>query len=723
VGGALALVTAGCTPDDEVTDGPVDSTDETPPGVGFPGMDGRVAALAVYGDRLIAGGDFITAGGDTVNHVAAWNGSDWDSLGGGITARETDRGTEGAVSALAVYDGSLVVGGDFGTAGGVPSDFLALWDGTAWSTLEQGTPNGPVTTLLVDGTDLYVGGEFAAAGGAASRNIARYNGTTWVTVGGGVGAPNTDDVVNTLATYNDQLIAGGSFGAAGDTVANNIARWTGTRWAPLGDGFDGTVLALTSYEDRLYAAGLFDEANGTWQTQVAVDEGFDAGSYVDLEIDREGNSHVIYYDATNGDARYAFYDGDTWTDELIDAAGDVGQYGSIEVLDDGTPYVSYYDASGRDIKFAFRPGDTWLVETVRMNGDVGTWSSLALDAMGRAHIAYYHADSSRVLEMASQSGSGWTFQVVDNGIDLDTPQLGGFDVGRASRLVIDDGGRFHVAYYDATSRGTRYALRSGAGWNREYMDRPPQGGTADTTQTRGLYLALTVDAAGQPHAAVHEFRGVSNGGERLRYLRKQGENWTPEIVESPTTVGTKVGRYPSIAIDRDGIPQLAYADVTRGKLRQAFRAGLAQWRRLSLDENDVGQFTAMALVNDRFGRIAYYDQGQGRLKFAERGQPTAIRRIACWDGSGWSELGEGLDWWARTLFVRGAELLVGGAFTEAGGMSVERLASWDGSSWAPVTSGLDGNVWALELWQGSLYAGGEFTRRGSFSANYVVKLD
>ena len=74
------------------------------------GLDNDVYALAIYNGELIAGGSFTTAGGTTVHHIARWNGSSWQPLGTGM---------DFDVYALTVYNGELIAGGGFTTAGGV----------------------------------------------------------------------------------------------------------------------------------------------------------------------------------------------------------------------------------------------------------------------------------------------------------------------------------------------------------------------------------------------------------------------------------------------------------------------------------------------------------------------------------------------------------------------------------------------------------------------------
>jgi len=39
----------------------------------------------------------------------------------------------GLVQTFTVYDGKLIVGGDFTTAGGIEANHIAAWDGSSWS--------------------------------------------------------------------------------------------------------------------------------------------------------------------------------------------------------------------------------------------------------------------------------------------------------------------------------------------------------------------------------------------------------------------------------------------------------------------------------------------------------------------------------------------------------------------------------------------------------------
>jgi len=90
----------------------------------------------------------------------------WISMGG-------IPGADDEVNA-AVVDGSgnLYIGGDFGVVCDVYANHIAKWDGSSWSPLGSGV-NDYVRALAVSGSDLYAGGQFTTAGGKVSTYVAR----------------------------------------------------------------------------------------------------------------------------------------------------------------------------------------------------------------------------------------------------------------------------------------------------------------------------------------------------------------------------------------------------------------------------------------------------------------------------------------------------------------------------------------------------------------------
>ena len=186
-----------------------------------PGMNNGVSALTVFDDgsgpALYAGGFFTSAGGVSANRIAKWDGSSWSALAGGMNS---------TVFALTVFDDgsgggpALIAGGNFTSAGGVPANRIAKWDGSSWSALGSGIDDSSVRTLTVfddgsgGGPALYAGGNFTGAGGGPANYIAKWSGTSWSALGSGV-----NNNVFALTVFDDgggpALFAGGGFTFAG----------------------------------------------------------------------------------------------------------------------------------------------------------------------------------------------------------------------------------------------------------------------------------------------------------------------------------------------------------------------------------------------------------------------------------------------------------------------------------------------------------------------------
>ncbi len=215
-------------------------------GSGFDDSGSKVLAITAYNGDLIAGGTFVHAGGVVVNHIARWDGQQWQPLGSGMDAR---------VEALTVYNGELYAGGQFLHAGGVAANYVARWDGVQWQPLGAGT-DGEVASFTTYGGELIVGGAFTNAGGQQVNSIARWNGSQWGALGTGLqvqGDPQMLALISAMTIYQGDLIAGGSFNRAGTTVVMCVARWDGQTWNEMGTLFVVNALAAGSAPDQLYA--------------------------------------------------------------------------------------------------------------------------------------------------------------------------------------------------------------------------------------------------------------------------------------------------------------------------------------------------------------------------------------------------------------------------------------------------------------------------------------
>ncbi len=273
---------------------------------GGPGVGNVVRAMAVFddgtGDALYVGGDFVSAGGVSANHIARWDGEEWSALGEGMSSFGF-----AAVTDLIVFDDgsgpALYAAGFFTEAGGEEANRIARWDGESWSPLGTGMDNAVQALAVFDdgsGPALYAGGWFDTAGGEHVNHIARWDGEQWS--GGG-----TDSPVEALTVFDDGsgsvLVAGGAFLNAGDASASRIATWDGGQWSALGSGVSATVDTLAAFDggtgEALYAGGDFTMAGSQTVNFIARWDG-SAWSDVDGGMDDRVRALTVF-DAGPGD--------------------------------------------------------------------------------------------------------------------------------------------------------------------------------------------------------------------------------------------------------------------------------------------------------------------------------------------------------------------------------------------------------------------------------------
>jgi hypothetical protein len=268
-------------------------------------LNNRVFSLAMDGSgNLYAGGEFTTAGGLPANYVASWNGLSWSALGNGMNER---------VYALAMDgSGNLYAGGKFTFAGGpgMSANYIAKWDGAGWSALGPGF-NNTVRALAVYDDILYAAGEFTMAGDLPVNYVARWDGSSWSALGNGMNWR----VYALAVDASGSLYAGGQFSEAGETSANLVAKWDGSNWSALGAGLSGVLLPKVDAlrldnSGNLYAGGSFESSDGQPVNNVAM---WDGATWNPLGA------------GTNGDV-YALDIGSLWVGGNFTSAGEKASY-------------------------------------------------------------------------------------------------------------------------------------------------------------------------------------------------------------------------------------------------------------------------------------------------------------------------------------------------------------------------------------------------------------
>jgi hypothetical protein len=187
-----------------------------------PAPDAPVNTLAIVGGQLYAGGSFTRIGGRARNRVCALDlgtgaATDWNP--------DAD-GTGAVVLALASAGNSLLIGGQFASAGGEFRNRLAgirRDDGQA----DSWNPdlNAPVRALAAGTEAYYVGGEFTSVGQRAAAYLAVFSREAFFLTDSLRGSPGGPFTFRAQAAEGQRLLIQGS---------TDLIQWTnlGTQVAP-----------------------------------------------------------------------------------------------------------------------------------------------------------------------------------------------------------------------------------------------------------------------------------------------------------------------------------------------------------------------------------------------------------------------------------------------------------------------------------------------------------
>ncbi len=554
--------------------------------------------------------------------------------------------------------------------------------------------------------NLYVGGEFNTLGEVLANNIAKWDGSRWSDLGLGI---DTDAQVFALACDSSgNLYAGGNFITVGGVSANYIAKWNGFSWSTLGSGMAGgddpsvNALACDS-SGNLYAGGGFITAGGVAANRIAK-----------------------WNPATS-----------SWSTLGSGMAG--GDY----------PYVSTlaFDVSGNLYAGGgfIMAGGVTVNRIAKWNPGTSSWSAIGSGmAGGDPYVSALAFDSSRNLyagggfitaggvtvnRIAKWNGSSWS--ALGSGLD-----------GDVSAIVCDSSGNLYTGGYFTIAGGVAancIAKWNGSSWSalgsgldegvaalafdlsgnlyagRWLAGEVPANGIAKWNGTTwytvgknvlgidGDVTALAFDPSGNLYVGGGFYNA---GGVAVNRIAKwNGSSWS--------ALGSGLdGNVYTLVCDSSGNLYAGGEFYTADDVN-----GIAKWNGSSWSALGLGLYgTVSALTFDSSGNL--YAGGE----FSTAGDVQADH-IAKWNGSSWSALGLGTDGGVNALaFDPSGNLYAGGHFYNAGGVQAKSIAKWNGTAWSELGFGIGGTVNALVCdSSGNIYAGGDFTTAGGLPANKIAK--
>ncbi len=238
--------------------------------------------------------------------------------------------------------------------------------------------------------------------------------------------------------------------------------------APLGKFGNGNSIAVDRdgvthfvYYDALaqtmkYATRAL---SGEWSAAQTIDDSLPfAGYYLSLAIDQFGRPGVAYFDGTNGDLKYAQFDGIGWNVDSVDVKNSTGLYPSLLFDRNNHPVIAYYRKTTGDLRAASRDaGGEWSVTQVDTNGDVGRSTAIAIDGAGRIGVAYeYSSGGDLKYAVFDPRSTSWSNAYVDKSTSGVSFVSLAFDPGT---------NRPAISYYDASPADLKVARSTGKTWS------------------------------------------------------------------------------------------------------------------------------------------------------------------------------------------------------------------------------------------------------------------
>ncbi len=635
---------------------------------------------------------------------------------------------------------ALLIGGRFSEADNQAVNGIARWRDGALTSLSTGFSGGlnPLVAAIHEhddrsGAAIYAGGDFDVADGQNVNDIARWDGKQWHPMGAGAAGAGGSAVLCFASwgrTGLPDLFIGGNFDTLDGVTVNNIARWDGESFQALGLGTNGDVRALASFDDgvgtALYIGGSFDYLDGLpLRNCIGKWDG--------------SNWHAVESPFNSSDSIQCMR---VFTDR-----------NGVSQLIVGGRFSSGLNILQFD-------GSSWAAVGGGVNGTVRGLATFhdeigpTLCAVGEFTIA----GGVPVRQFAKWDGTNWS--AVGRGFDnnRDPFAIAVHDDGTGPSLFV--GGDFQQVDGVGANRIARFGCNvpteacckdDGRCNNLRAPDCAVQGG-----EPKGEGTQCDVNTC--PSCEDAWIRGIGedglgNDGASVRTILSNQEPSPPLLYVAGTfsfadgrtarniavwdgtawgalSTGTNSWVDTLTRFD-DGSGQALYLGggfVTAGDVTVNY---VAKW--------DGFQFSSLAggLARDagaaRAHAFATFDDGLGPQLYVggwfDRAGGVPASNLARWNGTEWSDVDGGANHVVTVLRVHddgtGSALFAGGLFTQVGGQPAARIAKWSSAGWQPLEQGLDDYPLALasleDTQSGDLYVGGRFTHAGNGLARHIAR--
>ncbi len=299
-----------------------------------------------WDNKIVACGEFNRVGSDTINGIAWWDGSDWNPFGSGLS--DPMFGSVINPHQLFVYNGDLLVCGNFLKAGGITVNGIAKWNGASWEAMGSGFDNTVYAIGATELGDLYVGGAFTMSGSTGTSMVARWNGTAWENPGFDLkmnnpqrfGFVHTIKLLDEGALWRRFLISGGFDEIQypnGTVPAGSIAALIQSNGqyidslSTLNNGLNNDVEGLLYWDGAIVAGGFFTNTNDVANTPLSRIARFQLWVTGTDEFDDEHDAISVYPNPSHEEIRIDLEEIEIW--QMTDLKGKIIMEGQEKKID------------------------------------------------------------------------------------------------------------------------------------------------------------------------------------------------------------------------------------------------------------------------------------------------------------------------------------------------------------------------------------------------------
>lgn len=686
--------------------------------------DMRVITMFEANGVLWVSGSFLTAGSADIPYFAGWDGSDWTTLHGAQF--------NSTVSTMFALGDSLLVGGPFSelhihdTDDTVDAAGLALWTGDAWQALDiefqpAATDGGPafveVNSIVRFGDDILIGGRFQgtyfkpSGGFVFYDGLISYDGTEFDSFGGRLVNGNFSGHCRSLIVKDDEVVMTGQFtGFLDGEQFQNIVRYDGSTWAQYANGLDAPVVKTAMWNDNMVVMGPFTQDGlGTPLQSIAM---YDGNAWTNLGEELQGN--VFDMDVVDNELYVAgnvihdnfLFVGKRNTEGMWLPLGDgtrgiatrvTGYNGGVAVAglfsqaaDQETPFLAHYandswSALGTPLGDAGLPNFNVFVAAIESFGDeivvggqfnvmdnqsmynvaaynagTGSWSVLGdgldgtvLDLYADGNLLYAAGAFVNGSSLAVWDGSAWEFV----GGDL-VGQIGVIHPHQDKLLL---GGSFTIEGVEGTDNLALFDPTT-----ETFSSFAP--GIVNNQRNQALQAVSSIAFDGNDMIIGGDFHVTTLLGDTLRFVaRYAGKEWY--------AVGEQLDGAVSGVFAHEGAIEVVgfFRGTTTGTVLN-YVAQLEGLNWAPIGDHISGVFLGLNGVFCGYRTSGALYIG-GLFQYENLPSLSSFARYNI-ELQEWEVIGTGMNNAPFTMQPIGSKMYLGGAFTQAGGVTAKRIAAW-----------------------------------------------